>query len=193
MPLWASIIIIIIIIIIHPLTVRVVGAPQMTSQPVPSIFHCSPMPSETWQTPGLSHSLTLSSNLFFCLPCFLPPFTVPCKMVLARPDEQDTCLYHCSLHLFTMVRRSSCGLIISWILARTSSLVTWSLHEMCSILLKHLISMACILLWSSAVRVHTPPPKKKIKILPPSFLFFPAGGRGGGGVKGHSLELQHFT
>ena len=113
--------------LICPLTVRVVGAPQMTSQPVPSIFHCSPMPSETWQTPGLSHSLTLSSNLFFCLPCFLPPFTVPCKMVLARPDEQDTCLYHCSLHLFTMVRRSSCGLIISWILARTSSLVTWSL------------------------------------------------------------------
>ena len=34
------------------------------------------------------------------------------------------------------------------------SLVTWSLYEMCSILRKHLISMACILLWSSAVRVH---------------------------------------
>ena len=33
------------------------------------------------------------------------------------------------------------------------SLVTWSFYEMCSILLWHLISMACIFLWSSAVRV----------------------------------------
>ena len=34
------------------------------------------------------HSLMLSSHLFLCLPCLLPPFTVPCKMVLARPDER---------------------------------------------------------------------------------------------------------
>ena len=33
------------------------------------------------------HSLMLSSHLFFCLPCLLPPFTVPCKMVLARHDH----------------------------------------------------------------------------------------------------------
>ena len=33
------------------------------------------------------HSLMLSSHLFLCLPCLLPPFTVPCKMVLARPDK----------------------------------------------------------------------------------------------------------
>ena len=38
----------------------------------------------------------LSSCLFFCLPCLLPPLTVPCKMVLARPDEQETSPYHCS-------------------------------------------------------------------------------------------------
>ena len=25
-----------------------------------------------------------SSNLFFCLPCLLPPFTVPCKMVFGQ-------------------------------------------------------------------------------------------------------------
>ena len=37
------------------------------------------------------HSLMLPSHLFFCLPCLLPPFTVPCKMVLARPDERETC------------------------------------------------------------------------------------------------------
>ena len=30
------------------------------------------------------HSLILSSHLFLCLPCLLPPFTVSCKMVLAR-------------------------------------------------------------------------------------------------------------
>ena len=36
------------------------------------------------------HSLMLSSHLFLCLFCLLPPFTVPCKMVLARPDEQET-------------------------------------------------------------------------------------------------------
>ena len=100
------------------------------------------------------HSLMLSSHLFLCLPCLLPPFTVPCKMVLARHDERETWPYHCSLRLFTMVRRSSCGPIACWILARTSSLVTWSLYEMCSILRQNFISMSCILLWSSAVRVH---------------------------------------
>ena len=43
-----------IIIIIYPLTMRVVRAPQMISQPVSSIFPCSPLPSGTWRTPGLS-------------------------------------------------------------------------------------------------------------------------------------------
>ena len=75
------------------------------------------------------HSLMLCSHLFFCPPCLLPPFTVPCKMVFARPDERETCL-----RLFTIVRRSSCGPIACWILARTSSLVTRSLYETCSIL-----------------------------------------------------------
>ena len=79
------------------------------------------------------HSLMLSSHLFLCLPCLLPPFTVPCKMVLARPDGWETWPYNCSLCLFTMVRMSSCGPIACWILAQTSSLVTWSLYEMCSI------------------------------------------------------------
>ena len=78
------------------------------------------------------HSLMLSPHLFFCLPCLLPPFTVPCKMVLGRPVERETWQYHCSLRLFTMVRRSSCGPIACWILARTSSLVTRSLFEFTS-------------------------------------------------------------
>ena len=43
-----------IIIIIYPLTAKVVGAPQIILQPISSIFPCSPLPSGTWQTPGLS-------------------------------------------------------------------------------------------------------------------------------------------
>ena len=79
------------------------------------------------------HSLMLSFHLFLCLPCLFPPYTVPCKMVLVRPDEWETWPYYCSLRLFMIVRRSSCGPIACWVLARTSSLVTWSLYEMCSI------------------------------------------------------------
>ena len=47
----------------------------------------------------------------------------------AKSDEWATCPYHCSLRLFTMVRRSLCGPLACWISARTSSLVTWSLYE----------------------------------------------------------------
>ena len=82
----------------------------------------------------LVHSLMLSSHLFLCLPCLLSPFTVPCKVVLARPEDRETS-YHCCLRLLTMVRRSLCGPIACWILARTLSLVTCYLYEMCSILL----------------------------------------------------------
>ena len=61
----------IIIIIINPLTARVVGAPLMILQPVFSIFPCSPLPSGTCRTPGLSIPgccLRTSSSVFlvFC-------------------------------------------------------------------------------------------------------------------------------
>ena len=68
-------------------------------------------------------------------------------MAFVRRDKRETCPYHFSLHLFMMVRRSSCGLIACWTFALTSSLATWSLYEMHSNLQLHLISMACILLW----------------------------------------------
>ena len=48
--------------LIYTLTARVVGAPQMISQPVSSI---SPMPSGTWRTPGLSIP-------WCCLPTRIP-------------------------------------------------------------------------------------------------------------------------
>ena len=39
------------------------------------------------------HSLISSSHLFFCLPLFLFPFTVPCRIVLAKPEDLETCLF----------------------------------------------------------------------------------------------------
>ena len=64
----------IIIIIINFLTARVVGAPQIILQPVFSIFSCSPLPSGTCRTPGLSFSWcclptsssALSSSPYYC-------------------------------------------------------------------------------------------------------------------------------
>ena len=99
-----------------------------------SFLHFPLFSAALWDLPNSRpvHSLMLSSHLFLCPPRLLPPFTVPCKMVSARPDERETWPYHCSLRLFTIVRRSSCGPIACWISARTSSLVKWSLYEMCS-------------------------------------------------------------
>ena len=84
----------------YSLTVGVVGAPCMTSQPVSS--------TALWDLANSRpvHFLTLSSKLsfFFCLPCLLRSFTVACKMVLARPHDGETCPYHVILRLFTMVK-----------------------------------------------------------------------------------------
>ena len=102
-----------------------------------SFLHFSLFSAALWDLANSRpvHSLMLSSHLFLCPPCLLPPFTVSCKMVLARPDERETCSYHCYLRFLTIVRRSSCGPIACCILARTSALVAWFLYEICSILL----------------------------------------------------------
>ena len=98
-------------------------------------LHFSPFSTTLWAFANSKpvHSLMSTSHLVLCLSCHLPPFNVPGKMVLARPDERQTCPYHRGLCLFTMVRRSSCGPIACWILAQTSSLVTWSLYVMRSV------------------------------------------------------------
>ena len=49
-------------------------------------------------------------------------------------------------------------------LAHTSSLVTWPLYEIRNILRYHLISMAYILLCSSAVRVHDSQAYRKVDV-----------------------------
>ena len=120
----------------HHLSLNREGPWGTTDDFATSFLHFFLFSTALWDLPnsGPVHSLMLSSHLFLCPPCLLPPFTVPRKMVLARPDEQETWPYHCSLRLFTIVRRSSCDPTACWILARTSSLVTWSLYEMCSIL-----------------------------------------------------------
>ena len=87
------------------------------------------------------HSLMLSSHLFFCLPLLLAPFTVPCRIVFAMPEELEMWPYHLSFRFFTMVRRSSCTPIAFWILLFRS-------------LLLHLISRAWILLSISDVKVQ---------------------------------------
>ena len=58
------------------------------------IFHSRPV-----------HSLMLSSHHFLYLPLRLLPGTVPCRVVLASPDDHVNCPYHFSLCLFTEVRR----------------------------------------------------------------------------------------
>ena len=76
------------------------------------------------------HSLILSSHLFFCLPLFLFPFTVPCRIVFAKPADLETWPNHLSFRFLTRVRSSSYSPMAAWIFLRTSSLVTWSLYEM---------------------------------------------------------------
>ena len=76
------------------------------------------------------HSLILSSHLFFCLPLFLFPFTVPCRIVFAKPEDLETWPNHLSFRFLTKVRSSSYSPMAAWIFLRTSSLVTWSLYEM---------------------------------------------------------------
>ena len=76
------------------------------------------------------HSLILSSHLFFCLPLFLFPFTVLCRIVFAKPEDLETWPNHLSFRFLTRVRSSSYSPTAALIFLRTSLLITWSLYEM---------------------------------------------------------------
>ena len=82
---------IIIIIIIYPLLNRE-GRWGTTDDFAINFLHLSPFSTALWDLANSRpvHSLMLSSHLFLCLLCLLPPFTVPCKMALAGPDERET-------------------------------------------------------------------------------------------------------
>ena len=111
-----TIIIIIIIIIINSLTARVVGAPQMILQPVFSIYPCSPLPSGTCRTPGLSIlrcCLPTSSSLclvFFalslCLAVWFWPWwtgnmTIPLQFASLYDGQEVFVRLNCLLDLGT--------------------------------------------------------------------------------------------
>ena len=70
------------------------------------------------------HSLILSSHLFFCLPLFLFPFTVPCRIVFAKPEDLETWPNHLSFRFLTRVRSSSYSPMAAWIFLRTSSSIS---------------------------------------------------------------------
>ena len=95
------------------------GGHRGTTDDVATIpFHPSLSSAALRESPNpiLAHSLMLSSHLFFCLPLLLAPFTVPCRIVFAMPEDLEMWPYHLSFHFFTMVRRSSSTPIAFWIL-----------------------------------------------------------------------------
>ena len=81
-----------LIIIYHHLSLYREGRWGTTDDFATSFLHFSLFSTALWDLTNSRpvHSLMLSSHLFLCLPCLLPPFSVPCKMVLVRPDEQET-------------------------------------------------------------------------------------------------------
>ena len=75
------------------------------------------------------HSLILSSHLFLSLPLhFL--FTVPCRIVFAKPEDFEIWPNHLSFRFLTRVRSLSYSPMIAWIFLQTSLLITWSLCDM---------------------------------------------------------------
>ena len=58
------------------------------------------------------HSLILSSHLFFCLPLFLFPFTVPCRIDFAKPEDLETWPNHLS---FRFLPGSGVRHILQWL------------------------------------------------------------------------------
>ena len=100
------------------------------------------------------HSFILSSHFFFCLYFLLFHLTVPCRIIFATPEDLEMWPNHLSFHFFTKVRNSPCFPMAAWVFLRTSSMVTWSLYKVLSNLRYHLISKACVLFSSSAIKIH---------------------------------------
>ena len=97
-----------------------------------------------WTGLSIHWCCLLSSHLFLCLPCLLLPFIVPCKMVLARPNERETWPYHCGLRHFTLVRRVSCGpkIITIW----QKIIIVW-FHVTINVIASSLRTTFIILSW----------------------------------------------
>ena len=65
-------------------------------------------------------SLILSSHLFFCLPLFLFPFTVPCMIVFAKPEDHETWPNYLSFRFLT---GSGVRHIFQWLLDLSANLL----------------------------------------------------------------------
>ena len=83
------------LILSHHLSLNREGHWGTTDDFIISFLHFSLFSTALWDLPNTRsvHALMLSSRLFLCLPCLLPPFTMPCKMDLARPDDTAASLF----------------------------------------------------------------------------------------------------
>ena len=116
---------------------------------------------------GLHPNLNLSIPLrclpisFFSLPFLLPPCTVPCRIIFASPVDLVMCPYDLSLcfsffHSGEKIFIGPNGL--------PDSAPHFLICNMPKSLRKHLISVACIFLSNSAVRVHDSQANRKIEM-----------------------------
>ena len=99
----------------YPLNIQSIRAPKMTSQPVSSIFLCSPLPSGTWRTPGMSIPwCCLPTSFSACLVFF------PLSLRLARwfwPDLMNGRHVHTTSVCISL--RWSGGHRVVWVPARS--------------------------------------------------------------------------
>ena len=129
------------------------GAPQTILQLVSSIFPCSPLPSGTLRTPGLPIP-------WCCLPTSSSVFLVffPLSLCLAKwvwPDLINGRHIHTTAVCVSL--RWSGGLSVVRLVAESwHGLPCWQhgLYMRCVVSCGSTSGMACVLLWSSAVRVH---------------------------------------
>ena len=98
----------------HHLFLNCEGRWGTTDDFTTSFLHFSLFSTALWDLANCRpvHSLMfIPTSSSVCLVFFPLSLCLPCKMVLARPDERETWPYHCSLHLFTMSSGFLCG---SW-------------------------------------------------------------------------------
>ena len=81
------------------------GRPGTTDDMATILFHTSLSSAALRESPNpiSVHSL-MFSRLFFCLPLILVPFTDPCIIVFAMPEDLEMWPYHLSFRFFSMVR-----------------------------------------------------------------------------------------
>ena len=111
-----------------PGTIRVVGAPLLTSATL--FCHLWRSLTALWLLLKSRpvHSLMLSSHLFFCLPLFLFPGTASCMIFLQRPLDLITCPNHRNLVFLTVVnfvRIDGCLYFVAQCVTNDTSLFEW--------------------------------------------------------------------